>query len=136
MSAKALQALLSDETAAESRVYAIRIPQRSEYPAITYQQIGGSALESANGGSTTQDVLWQIVAHAETYAEAVELFDQVRVILHGYRGTVGGVVVQHILIQDGSIRDLPNLTGDTEQLDRFAKSGDFRVMYEDTTPNP
>jgi len=52
MSAKALQALLSDETAAESRVYAIRIPQRSEYPAITYQQIDIVVEESANGGST------------------------------------------------------------------------------------
>ena len=136
MIAKALQALLSDETAADDRVYAIRIPNRSEYPAITYQQVSGGALESANGGSSTQDTLWQVTAHANTYTAAVELFNEIRVIIHGYAGTVGGVEVQHIYLQDGSVCDIPYLSSDTEQLDRFAKSGDFRVMYEDTTPNP
>ena len=136
MSAKALQALLSDETTAGTSVYAIRIPQRGSYPAITYQQISGDALESANGGSSTQDALWQVTAHANTYAEAVDLFNEVRVILHGYTGTAGDVVVQHIYLQTGSIRDIPYLSDNTEQLERYAKSGDFRVMYEDTTPNP
>jgi hypothetical protein len=137
MSSKAITALLTDETAAEDRVFPVFIPQRFEgqLPAITFQQIGGTPVESTNGGSTTQDTLWQITAIGATYAQAHDLINQVRVALHGYSGTAGGVTVQHILVESGSMRDIPYVDGDMEQLERYGKSIDFRIMYEDTAPS-
>ena len=132
---KALYALLADETDAEDRIYPVFTPQRNAtYPLFIYQQVSGSSLQTNNGGSTTQEALVQLTAIGTTPLQPLDLLNAARVLLHGYSGTAGGIVVQHILIEPGSIRDIPYLSDDTEQLERYAKSMDLRVMYEDTVP--
>lgn len=134
---KALYALLDDATEADDRIYPIFVPQRNgnTYPVLIYQQISGGALQTNNGGSTTQEAVVQLTAIGTTPLQALNLLNEARVLLHGYSGTSGGVVVQHILIEPGSIRDVPYLSDDMEQLERFAKSMDLRAMYEDTVPS-
>lgn len=138
MSSKAIYSLLSDNTTAEDRVYPNYIPQRNgqNYPVIVYQQIGGTPLQSNNGGSPTKDTIWQVTALGTSYPSAEDLLESIRSILHGYSGTAGGVVVKSITTEGGSERDQPAPDADMEQLERYGKSIDFRIMYDATTPTP
>jgi len=138
MSAKAIHSLLSDNTDADLRVYPVFIPQRNEqtFPVLVYQQVSGGPIHSSNGGSTTQDELWQVTAIGTSYLSAHTLLEQCRIILDGYSGTAGGVTVQHILIEENSTRDVPMMGGDMEQLERFGRLMSLRIMYEATTPTP
>lgn len=136
MSSKAIYALLVDETDADDRIYAVTVPQRNgqAYPVIVFQQVNGTPMQSTNGGSPTKNTIWQLTAIGTTHAQAEDALEQARTILHGYSGTVAGVVVHHITTEDGSERDIPYDAGDMEQLERFGKSLDFRIMYDGTTP--
>lgn len=132
---KALFALLSGQTNAGDRVFPNNIPQRQSLPAITFQEITGDHLHTNNGGSPTYEGRWQVTVHAKTYAEASTIRDQVRRILDGYSGTAGGILVKHIMIEPNSMRDIPFVDSQQEQLDRFGKALDFRIFANEQSPN-
>jgi len=99
----------SPQTSAGSRVYP-RLPQGVTYPAILYARVTATRQQSLNANVGVTEATVQIDCMAETYSEAKTLADEVRVILHGYRGTWGTLKARHITLE--SENDIYDQDGD------------------------
>lgn len=102
-------ALVGSGTAA--RIYPLVIPQDAARPAIAYQKISSPKTMSHSGTSNLARSRFQFTMQAATYTSAKALAAAVRTALIGYRGTVSGVRIDGILIEDdndGDIEIQPN----------------------------
>lgn len=63
---------------AGSRIYPLRIPQRAVLPAVVYQKIGVTPINSLDGDSGLDIVRLQVSCWAQTYAQAADLASAVR----------------------------------------------------------
>lgn len=61
-----------------TRIYPMRMPQRGSLPAVVYQQISNTPVNSLDGDSGLDNLRFQITAWARTYSQAVELSEAVR----------------------------------------------------------
>lgn len=106
--------LLADESVAAivgPRVYALQLPQRPTYPAITFRRVGVQRFPTLDGGPELAGVRVQVDCMATGYEAAKNLAAAVRGALHGHRGDLGGVVVQSVEL-DGGETDLDEVEGD------------------------
>lgn len=133
----AIFALLNDQTAAESRVYPQQAPQRSALPYIIYREAAGGVYGSHRGGGVVSNTRVEITCVATTHDQAAQMMDDVRVLLDGYRGTVGstGITLGHVLLIDQSRNDESFVDPENEQFTRFAKSEDYLFWHNITTPD-
>lgn len=83
-----------------ARIYPLRVPQDVTRPAIAYQKISSPKTLSHGGTSHLARSRFQFTCQAETYTSAKALAAAVRDGLIGYRGTVSGVRIDGILIDD------------------------------------
>ena len=84
-------------TGNNARIWPISRREGAVNPSITYQRVSGPK-ESAMGTSDTglTHPVFQVDCFADTYREADDLAEAVRVALQRYTGTILGVVVQVI----------------------------------------
>lgn len=75
----------SPQTLAAARVYP-RLPQDVTFPAILYTRVATDRTQSIDGNVGVTQTTLVVDAMAESYSDAKTLADEVRVILHGYRG--------------------------------------------------
>ena len=73
----------SPQTSALGRIYP-RLLQGVTFPAVRYQRISATRLQSLDSNVGVAAVSMQIDCMAATYTETKTLADEVRVILHGY----------------------------------------------------
>lgn len=78
-----LAALLDDAppgypTLAENRVYALRLPKNTTFPALSFQRISSEPVNSLDGSSGLDQVRLQVDCWAETYDQAKRLAAEVR----------------------------------------------------------
>ena len=99
----------SPQTAAGSRIYP-RLPQGVTHPAIRYQRISTDRMLALDSTVGVTAATVQIDCRAETYSEAKSLADEVRAILHGYRGSWGTLTAR--LVDLESENDLEYQDGD------------------------
>jgi hypothetical protein len=92
--------LLAGNTAAECKVYPQSIPQGTPLPAIRVYQSGGGPLYADDGetGLFNPRVITEV--YAKDYGAAKDLARQCRGVLSGYHGTLNGVDVQAIFLDD------------------------------------
>ena len=77
-----------------------RLPQPVEFPCIRYTRISTTrrlTIDAQNAGVT--EVTFQVDCMAESYLEAKTLADEVRVLLHTYRGAWGDLTAQLVHLQ-------------------------------------
>ena len=96
----------SPQTAAGDRIYP-RLPQDVTFPAILYSRLMTDRNQSIDGNVGVTEVMVSIDCIAESYSQAKAMADQVRTILHGYRGAWSTLVCRHT--------KLDNETDDYEQ---------------------
>lgn len=114
------------------RVHPQTLPQKTDYPAITFMQVSGvrEITMGTVGGSGLAAPRIQITSWAETYAEAKEVSDAVRVGTDGFSGTFGSTTVKAVVME-----------GETDTEDRDPKSGrlyfgviqDYAVWHDEST---
>lgn len=133
----AIFSLLNGQTAAGDRVFPATIPQHVEvFPVITYQAIADGIVRSNRGGAVTSRSRVQISAIDTTYDGADDTMDQVRRLFDGVRGAVAaGVTIQHILLERGTLQDMPMIDPEDEQKTRFGKVADFSFFHSINQPN-
>lgn len=85
-------------TLAGARVYP-RLPQGVTYPAIRYQRITTVRNQALSGPVGVTEAAVQVDCMAESYSEAKALADEVRVLLHGYRGAWSTLVARNVHLQ-------------------------------------
>lgn len=101
---------------AGTRGYPELIPEVSAMPAWAYQTISANRETVHSGSSGFVDKVIQITCQAVSYASAKALAGAIRARLHGYRGTLSGVKIHRIVVdndQDG----LADEDGATVRLD-------------------
>jgi hypothetical protein len=91
--ATAILAGLLVGTAAESRVFPLKLPQDGQLPAITYQQISNVRREGMGGTIPVERVRVQVDAWAETYKAVRSLGKEIDDRLNRYKGTIAGIEV-------------------------------------------
>lgn len=111
-----------------TRVYPTRLPQSPTMPAIVYNEIYTSRLESMSGYSNNKTARVQIVAWASTSLAAETLRDLVAATLHGYRGALGSGG-PYVAITDGGASDMPD---EGEQPTIWGKRWDAMINVEET----
>jgi hypothetical protein len=112
------------------RIFPNVVPQGEAMPALTFQQISFPRDMTADGPSGLANPRIQVNAHATTYSGAKTLAVAVREALNGYHGTVNGIVIQLISLQDEG--DVPVVNAGVDVLTRYGKRLDFEVWFIET----
>lgn len=81
-----------------ARIYPVLLPQAPTFPAMTYQRVSGSRVQSLTGPSGMAHPRFQIDCWAQTYDGAKELAAAVMTELDGYRGTMGDTRVGGVIV--------------------------------------
>lgn len=112
-----------------TRIYPMFVPQGASMPAITYQRIVGVRDHVLDGTTEMAEAVYQINCWSDEYSETRDLADAVRGALDDYEGTVGGVVIQNIHLEDED--DLSDRIPGVDVLNRHAKRLDFTVWFNE-----
>lgn len=101
---KAIYSILSSDSAVNAivgtRIYPQIAAQGASFPFVVYVMQGTTPSDTKSGVSTLDEVRYDIVAAAETYAEVSDLTNKIRTALDRYTGTVAGVVIDSIQFID------------------------------------
>lgn len=94
--------LVADPTLAGhigTRVYPMIAPSSAVLPWICFRRTGISRERTMAGPAGTPTVSVEYQTFAETYEEARDIADQVRLILDGFNGTQDNVVIQQTSLE-------------------------------------
>lgn len=107
-----------------TRIYPLKMPDKTPMPAITYFRVSGPRVEHFQGSSTLAHPLYQIDAWGKTLREVINLSSKIRNALQGYAGTIASVRIQGILFEN----DTDLYEEDTET---YHRAMDFRIWYDE-----
>lgn len=91
----------SPQTAAGTRIYPI-LPQGVTFPAILYTRLSTERQQALDSNVGVTEVMVSVDCVAETYSAVKSLADEVRTILHGYRGAWSTLVCRNVVLEDES----------------------------------
>jgi len=106
-----------------SRVYPQIAAQGASFPFIVYLLDDLEPSDTKSGVSTLDEVRYEIVAAAETYAVLADLTEKIRTALDRYTGTVAGVVIDSI-----QFTDLDTANDDNNEV--FVSSSEFIIRVK------
>ena len=98
---KGIYTLLSTNsplTSAGTRVYP-SLPQGVTFPAIRYTRVSTTRTLALNANVGVTNATVQIDCFAQSYSAAKALADAVRVILHGYTGSLGTLTARLVKLE-------------------------------------
>jgi hypothetical protein len=115
-----------------TRLYPAIMPQDPVLPATTYQWI--SAIRYPNmddaGGLSTARV--QVDCWSDSKAEALEVFEAIRLALDGYRGAFGSIPVYGAFLESERESYEPATDAGTGSgVALYRRSGDYVITYEE-----
>lgn len=90
------------------RIFPQIAAQGAAFPFVVYVLQDNSPSDTKSGVSTLDEVRYDIVLAAETYAEASDLTEKIRLALDRYTGTVAGIVVDSIQFIDLDVDNDPD----------------------------
>jgi hypothetical protein len=97
---KAIYSILTSDSDVSAivgtRVYPQIAAQGAAFPFVVYLINDLTPSDTKSGVSTLDEVRYEVLAIAETYAEAADLNEKIRTALDRYTGTVAGIVVDSI----------------------------------------
>ena len=113
----------------EGRISPMMLCQTDPVPAITYQQLTGSRNHTLLDTGNMVDAMFQVNCYTQDYGTGRTLADAVRACLDSYAGTIGGVVIQKIMME--SEGDIISMDDDLQQTQVFGKRLSFRVFFNE-----
>ena len=97
---KAIYSILSDNAAVDAlisdRIYPNVAKQTSAFPFVIYQVTGDSPTDTKDGVSPLDENAILVMCYSQTYTQASDLADKVRIALDRVDGTYEGVELQGI----------------------------------------
>lgn len=93
-----LQSVTAITDIVSDRVYPQHLPQNPVLPAITYTIISEDPVHDMQGSSGLNNATIQLDGWAETDDDRRELKREIRNALDGYKGAMGSVTVQAVLL--------------------------------------
>lgn len=129
----AIDSLLINNTAITDligdKLYSQVREQTDGLPAITYQVISGIRNFDMTGPNGFVVGRIQINCFAATILASRQLAAVVRVALSGFKGGAAGVQIECMLLDDEG--DSPAIEPENEQMNVYAKTMDFFVLYKE-----
>ena len=126
---KAIYSILAENsgvsTVVGTRIYPQIAEQGAAFPFIVYVLKDIEPSDTKSGASTLDEIRYDIVAAAETYAALASLTERIRLALDRFSGTVSGIVVDSIQFTDLDVTNEP----DTET---YLSSSEFVVRIKRT----
>jgi hypothetical protein len=126
---KAIYSILAENsgvsTVVGTRIYPQIAEQGAAFPFIVYVLKDIEPSDTKSGASTLDEIRYDIVAAAETYAALASLTERIRLALDRFSGTVSGIVVDSIQFTDLDVTKEP----DTET---YLSSSEFVVRIKRT----
>ncbi len=112
------------------RVHPNRKPQQPKYPCIVFARISGTPVSKFVEDVEIEPSRIQLDMYAETYLSVIALRDAVKTSLQRFAGTVSGIIVHHVFIDnelDG--RFIDEVTDEATGV--FRRIMDLRVWTEE-----
>ncbi len=126
---KAIYSILAENsgvsTVVGTRIYPQIAEQGAAFPFIVYVLRDIEPSDTKSGASTLDEIRYDIIAAAETYAALASLTERIRLALDRFSGTVSGIVVDSIQFTDLDVTNEP----DTET---YLSSSEFVVRVKRT----
>lgn len=130
------QRILAKQSIAQvigTRYFPLAAPQSASLPYIVYGEVGEEGTPNHDGGSGGLcRMTIRLSAWAENYDDARNLGESIRMLMDGYRGTIGGGTITSCFKIDQRDRYAPPQSG--EDMGIFGREIDFRVRYSETVP--
>ena len=108
---KAIYTILTENAGVSAvvgnKVYPQIAAQGAAFPFIVYVLQDNSPSDTKSGVSTLDEIRYDIVAAAETYASLSSLTERIRLALDRYTGTVNGIVIDSIQFIDLDVDNDP-----------------------------
>ena len=108
---KAIYSILTENAGVSAivgnKVYAQIAAQGAAFPFVVYVLQDNSPSDTKSGPSTLDEVRYDIVAAAETYASLSSLTERIRLALDRYTGDLGGVEIDSIQFIDLDVDNDP-----------------------------
>ena len=108
---KAIYTILTEDAGVSAvvgnKVYPQIAAQGAAFPFIVYVLQDNSPSDTKSGVSTLDEIRYDIVAAAETYASLSSLTERIRLALDRYTGTVNGIVIDSIQFIDLDVDNDP-----------------------------
>ena len=82
----------------DSRIYPVKLPQRTTLPAVTYTRLATPLLHEFEA-TLLPHPTFQFDCWAATYARAKEVAEQIIIALDLYRGAMGAYTVEQSIVQ-------------------------------------
>ncbi len=117
---------------AAGRVYPAPAPEDPTYPLIVYQRISTTRVRSMSGPSQLAKARIQVNAHAQSYAAAKTLADELRNALDCFQGTFGTVNVSGAFLEDDA--DIFDIEPENIANRVYGVRMDFIIGYQETLP--
>lgn len=111
-------------TAAGTRIYPIRLPEKVTLPAVTYQQVSAPKYHTQSGPSSVHSPRFQLNCWAETYLAAEQLAQEFVLALDGYQGNMSGHTVHAGFVEEEGRDDVDADTG------RFRKIVEIVIWHQ------
>ncbi|MBE3101476.1 MAG: DUF3168 domain-containing protein [Firmicutes bacterium] len=110
-----------------NRIYPGYIPQGTNLPAVTYNQIAGIRSYTHSGPAGLVDGHWQITVWAESYAVMDALTGHIRDAFNGYFGVVNDRHISIIFIENET--DVSAI--EAEEIAKYGKAIDIQILYQE-----
>jgi hypothetical protein len=108
---KAIYTILTEDAGVSAivgnKVYPQIAAQGAAFPFVVYVLQDNSPSDTKSGPSTLDEVRYDIVAAAETYASLSSLTERIRLALDRYTGDLGGVEIDSIQFIDLDVDNDP-----------------------------
>ena len=108
---KAIYSILTENAGVSAivgnKVYPQIAAQGAAFPFVVYVLQDNSPSDTKSGPSTLDEVRYDIVAAAETYADLSSLTERIRLALDRYTGDIGGVEIDSIQFIDLDVDNDP-----------------------------
>ena len=109
------------------RIFPEELPQGTDLPAVTYFTVSDYPLHTLDGQDELRRPLHQFTALAMTKSQASLVSEQLQLALNDYQGTLSGIVIQKIELQN----KLPNLLTTSDGITKvFVEDLEYEINYE------
>lgn len=113
-----------------TRVYPLLAPKTAALPFITWRRAGVNREHTLAGPMGMPSVTVEMQSFANTYEDAREVADRVRLVLDGYRGTVNNTEVKSVSLEN-ELDDFVQLAGgDLPPVYQVTQT--FNVLWQET----
>ena len=111
-----------------SRIYAMHAPANVKFPIITCRRISTERLlthDQTHNGLSTPRIQFDVMA--KTYQSALDVLEQLRISLQGYRGTMGGTGGVYV----GAVLPALEQHDDDPDNDYYRLTIDYMISHEE-----